>query len=77
MLNPIVKRLAASAEKHERIMEHSRKALQGFDDNLIHRDMAGFPSLRFPDGDLGSPEIYVSPLQRKLFGLSHPGVQRH
>jgi|SoiMetStandDraft_5_1073268.scaffolds.fasta_scaffold270669_1 hypothetical protein len=39
MLGPIVKRLAFPAIKHERIMEHQRKALQGFDDDLIHPDM--------------------------------------
>jgi len=48
MLNPIVKRLAFfPAEKHERIMEHARKTLQGFDDHLIHRHVPGFPGLGF------------------------------
>jgi hypothetical protein len=45
MLNPIVKRLAVPTEKHERIMEHPRKALQGFDEDLIHRDISGSPSI--------------------------------
>ena len=41
MLDAIVNMLAFLATKHERIMEHPRKALQGFDDDPIHRDMPG------------------------------------
>jgi len=42
VLNPIVKRLAFfPTEKHERIMEHPRKTLQGFDHHRVYDKNVG------------------------------------
>ena len=72
-----MKRLTFPTEKHERIMEHPRKALQGLDDDLIHRDMPRFPGLGFLDGYQVPPKIHFSPLQVELLGRPHPRVQSY
>src|SRR5687767_14449686 len=57
-------------------MEHPRKALQGLNDNLVHRLVTSLASFAFPNRKAFPLQVHAFPLEIEHFALSHSSVQR-